>query len=369
MMRRAITLVALLAMVAFGVGVYARLASLKTRGVVAASPNAPTRVSPKFRLPGTMFLAQGGSIYKLQDGLFRQIATGNWTQPVLSPDHSQLVAVARFADESDLYLLDLNGNILRQLTHNASRVVDFNHWSFYPRFSPDGQTLFYSWDPKNQDNLYRVDLTVYAMPLAGPQSRARQWTEPYFWTGGDVQPVPLRSGSLLYTKFDISDQTNQPNSRIWLTTRAGAVGKALTTPQDNCAQPALSPDETMLAMICTAGGQTGQLVVAPFNGTTLGPLRHLIDGQLCAAPAWSPDGNGLAYFAATGGSGHFQLFYLAVPPAPSPSPSASTAASSSPKAGATPSARPTPSPAPPVPVQVSYDLDFDATAAPAWSAS
>ncbi|HLB76497.1 MAG TPA: hypothetical protein VJO72_05640, partial [Candidatus Dormibacteraeota bacterium] len=189
MMRRGLTLIVLLAMVAFGVGVYARLASFKTRGVVAASPNAPPRVSPKFRLPGTMFLAQGGSIYRLQDGLFRQIATGNWTQPVLSPDHSQLVAVARFADESDLYLLDLNGNIQRQLTHNASRVVDFNHWSFYPRFSPDGQTLFYSWDPKNQDNLYRVDLVVYAMPLAGPQSRARAWTEPYFWTGGDVQPV------------------------------------------------------------------------------------------------------------------------------------------------------------------------------------
>jgi len=361
MMRRAITLIVLLAMVAFGVGVYARLASLKTRGVVAATPQAPARTTPKFRLPGTMFLAQGGSIYKLQDGLFRQIATGNWTQPVLSPDHRQLVAVARFADESDLYLLDLNGQVLRQLTHNASRVVDFNHWSFYPRFSPDGQTLFYSWDPKNPDNLYRVDLTVYAMPLAGPQSRARQWTEPYFWTGGDVQPVPLRSGSLLYTKFDISDQTNQPYSRIWLSTRPGAVGKALTLPQDNCAQPALSADETMLAMICTAGGQTGRLVVAPFNGTTLGQSRSLIEGQLCAAPAWSPDGNGLAYFAATGASGHFQLFYLALPPAVSASPSPSAAASSSPKA------RPTPSAPPLVPVQVSYDLDFDATAAPAWS--
>jgi Tol biopolymer transport system component len=371
MMRRALTLVVLLAMVAFGVGVYARLASLKTRGVVAASPNAPgaARVSPKFRLPGTMFLAQGGSIYKLQDGLFRQIATGNWTQPVLSPDHSHLVAVARFADTSDLYLLDLNGQILKQLTHNASRVVDFNHWSFYPRFSPDGQTLFYSWDPKNPDNLYRVDLVVYAMPLAGPQSRARAWTEPYFWTGGDVQPVPLRSGGLLYTKFDISEQTNQPNSRIWLTTRPGAAGKALTTAEENCAQPALSPDETMLAMICTAGGQTGRLVVAPFNGTTLGLARTLVEGQLCAAPAWSPEGTGLAYFAATGASGHFQLFYLALPPALSASPSPFAVASSSPKVGATASARPTPSPAPLVPIQVSYDLDFDATAAPAWSAT
>jgi Tol biopolymer transport system component len=363
MMRRGVTLIVLLAMVAFGVGVYARLASLRTRGVVAATPQAPARTTPKLRLPGTMFLAQAGSIYKLQDGLFQQIATGNWTQPVLSPDHSQLVAVARFADESDLYLLDLNGHILRQLTHNASRVVDYNHWSFYPRFSPDGQTLFYAWDPKSPDNLYRVDLAVYAMPVAGLQSRARQWTYPYFWTGGDVQPVPLRSGSLLYTKFDISEQTSQPVSQIWLSTRPGAVGRALTAPQDNCAQPALSADETMLAMICTAGGQTGRLEVAPFNGTTLGPPRVLVDGQLCAAPAWAPDGQGLAYFAASGAGGHFQLFYLALPPVASASPSPSAAASSS------ATSRPTPSPAPLVPVQVSYDLDFDATAAPAWSAS
>lgn len=362
MRQRAFSVLLIVAMVAFGVLVYVRLDSMKTRGVVAATPQAPSRTKPKFSVPGTMFVAQGGAIYRLQNGLFQQIASGIWTQPVLSPDHTKLVAVMRGADASDLYVLDLNGHIVKQLTHNTSPVVEDNHWSFYPRFSPDGQTLFYSWDPKSADNYYRVDLAVYAMPIAGPQSRARQWTYPFNYTGGDVQPVPLRSGALLYSKFDLNEQ-GHAYSQIWLSSHAGAAGKALTTPEANCAQPALSPNETMLAMICTGGSQIGQLTVAPFNGTTLGPARVLVDGQLCAAPAWSPDGNGLAYFAATGATGHFQLFYLGLPASvtqltgatPSPSPASPSA-----------SARPSPTPGPLVPIQVSADLDFDPTAPPAW---
>jgi hypothetical protein len=367
MIRRALGLLLAVAMVAFGFGVYARLDSMKTRTAVAATPKSPARTKPNFSLPGTMFLTQAGTIYRLQGGVFRQIATGNWTQPVLSPDRTQLVAVGRFADASDLYLLDLNGQVLKQLTHNGSRVVEFNHWSFYPRFSPDGQQIFYSWDPKDPDNAYRVDLAVFAMPAGGPQSRAHRWTFPWNYSGGDVQPLPLRSGALLYTKFDINDQ-GQTFSQIWLSTRPGATGKGLTRPEDNCAQPALSPDETTLAMICTKGGQV-QLAVASFDGTTLGTPHVLVDDQLCASPAWAPDQHGLAYFAATGAAGHFQLFYLALPSlaqltAPSPSPSPSTSASTS--ASASASARPSATAAPLVPVQVSADLDFDPTGPPAW---
>lgn len=368
MRERAIGVLLILAMVAFGVGVYARLDSLKTRGVVAAAPQAPSRTKPKYSLPGTMVLAQAGALYKFENGLFQEIATGNWTQPVLTPDHSHLVAVARYADESDLYLLDLNGHVVKQLTHNASQVVEDNHWSFYPRFSPDGQTLFYSWDPKNSDNFYRVDLAVYAMPFGGSQSRARQWTYPFFYTGGDVQPLPLRSGALLYTKFDVNEQ-GHAFSQIWLSPRAGAIGKALTTPEESCSQPALSPDGTVLAMICTGGGQVSQLVVASFNGTVVGPRQVLVDGQLSAGPAWAPDGSGLAYFVASGAAGHFQLFYLRVPasltqPTASPSPSLSPSSSPLRPSG---SARPVPTAAPLVPIQVSADLDFDPTGPPAWS--
>jgi Tol biopolymer transport system component len=367
MMRHAVALLLLVAMVIFGVEVYSHLGSMKTRSVVTVTAKEPTKtkIVQRFQLPGTIVLAQGGALYKLRYGQFQKIASGGWTQPALSPDHTQLVAVSRSANESDLFLLDLNGQIIKQLTHNGSRYLPYNHWSFYPRFSPDGQTIYYSWDPKDPNNDYRVDLAIYAMPSAGPQSRAREWTHPYFYTGGDTQPVPLRSGAVLYTRFNLSD-TGPPLGQLWLTQRQGSLGTPLTSPEEDCGQPALSPAGTMVAMVCTAGTQSARLEVASFNGSALGPRRVLLDGQLCAAPTWAPDGAGLVYFAATGATGHFQLFYLSVPPTRAALPSTTPSASPSGPAAVVPKQSPTPSPTPNLPVQISNELDFDPTAAPVW---
>ncbi|MDQ6919732.1 MAG: hypothetical protein M3Z98_10285, partial [Candidatus Dormibacteraeota bacterium] len=119
-----------------------------------------------------------------------------------------------------------------------------------------------------------------------------------------------------------------------------AFSQALTTPEDDCSQPALSPDGTRLAMICTGGGQVGRLVVADFDGSRLGPLEVLIDHQLCAAPAWQPDGKALAYLAPAGPAGRFQLWHLSFQPVA--------------RLGS------------PQPRQLTSSLDFDATSRIAW---
>ena len=161
MIRRLGIVVLVLLMASFGVGVYSYLGTLKASPKVAAKAPLPNRTKPKFYLPGTMFLAQGGSLFKLQDGRFSQIATGNWSQPTITPDHTHLVAVSRSTSSADLFLLDLDGHIVRQLTRNGNRSnVSYNHWSFYPRVSPDGHTLYYSWDPKDINNGNRVDLAI-----------------------------------------------------------------------------------------------------------------------------------------------------------------------------------------------------------------
>src|SRR6202165_5800065 len=92
------------------------------------------------------------------------------------------------------------------------------------------------------------------------------------------------------------------------------------------------------------------LEVAPFNGTSLGPARVLLEGGLYASPTWSPDGQALVYFAPSGAAGHFELWWLAVPVAPTPSPSAAAPPAHSPSAGGgapsilVPSLPPTPAP-------------------------
>jgi Tol biopolymer transport system component len=358
MIRKGLTLVLIVAMVAFGVGTYRYLGSLKHRSTIAAAAQKPTQVKPRFSLPGTMFLAQGGALFKLENGSFTQIASGHWSQPSLTPDHSHLIAVSHGVFSTDLYLLDLNGHVIRPLTHNQGRTIYSDHWSFYPRVSADGKTIFYSYDHEVPDNAYGVDLAVWAMPMSGGQVGAVRWTDPYWYSGGDVEPIPLASGGVLYSKFNVDDQGHKW-SQLWLQ-RAPYyrdIGRPITAPEEDCSQPAVSPDGTIVAMVCTGGTQVAKLEVASFDGSSLGPLRVLVEGTMAASPAWSPDGHGIAYFAPAGVNGHFQLFYvpLAVPPAAVPSTTAGAA---------TPS--PSASSALPTPVEISSNLDFDTTAPPAW---
>ena len=115
----------------------------------------------------------------------------------------------------------------------------------------------------------------------------------------------------------------------------------LTDATEDCAQPAVSPGGTMVAMVCTNGTglQSTSLDVAPLQGTTLGTPQVLVANCLCSAPAWAPDGSGLAYLAPADATGHFQLWWIA---------GAGTAAAKAPR-------------------QVTTQLDFDATSPPAWT--
>ncbi len=371
----------LMAVVWVGSGVAVYLYFGAQRTTLANQARKPTDVKlkqgPISHLPGTLYLAQGGSLYRLQRGSFTPVlkAPGGasvWTQPAFKPDGQGLVVVRRDYGSSDLYSVDSSGRET-PLTHNANRAVEANHWAFYPHLSPDGGSIFFSYDRKDPANAYNVVLSVYSMPAGGTFSQARKWTVPVSYTGGDVQPIPLPSGSVIYTKYSFDNKTNKILSQIYLTPRAGAPGKPLTAIEDDCSQPAMSPDGQRLAMICTGGKQFASLEIAHFDGSNVGPAQVLVSGQLAAQPTWSPDGASVVYFAPQGLNGHFQLWQIATPapapraaaaPAPSPARSSQTA-----KPTPTPTPTPTPSPSPtPQPVQLTSDLDFDATSTIAWHA-
>lgn len=336
-MRRPLISAALvILMLAFGVGVYQAAGYLKAGRPHVQRPSQTT--GPV--LPGSLYVVQAGALYRYQHGKFTQITKDNgWMQPAADPSGNRLVAVSREANHSELYLMDRDGSGLAQLTHNASSTVELNHWAFYPRFNTDGSQLFYDYDPKDPYNAYRVDLSIFASPADPGSKPAVRWTFPNQYTGGDVTPLPLRSGGLVYTKFSIDD-TSKVHSQIWLQARPGSAGVALTDPAADCLQPALSLDEHLLAMVCTSGDALGgRLSVARFYAATssLGAPAVLARGNLVASPSFSPDGRTLAYLAPAAPDGGFQLWTV---PA-------------------------TDSTAPP-PKQITTNLDLDAGSAPVW---
>jgi TolB protein len=305
-MRWAIAAGLLVAMVAFGAGVYFTVGMLRAGHRDVHKPNEVSAQS----VPGTIYVVQGGAIYRFRHGSFTQITPeGGWMQPSPAPNN-QLVAVRRQGNFSDLYLLSRSGQPTSQLSHNSSSVaVEENHWTFYPRFSPDGQSLFYDFDPKDPYNAYRIDLAIFVSPI-GPGSRATVWTKPNDYTGGDVQPVPLRDGGLVYTKYSIDDSF-QVHSQVWIQRRAGSGGVAVTSPDAGCGSPAVSADEKLIAMVCTKGSnQSAELDVAAFDAAnlTLGSPATLVSGRMVASPVFAPDGKTIAFLAPETAGGHFQLW-------------------------------------------------------------
>jgi len=325
------------AMSAFGVGVYQAAGYLKARHPQVQRPSQTTGPS----LPGTIFVVQAGAIYRYSQGKFTQITSeAGWMQPAADPTGSRLVAVRRQVNLSDLYLLQLSGRAGPSLTHDSSTVVESNHWAFYPRFSPDGSQIFYDYDPKDPYNSYRVDLAIFASPAgAGAGTGSVQWTFPNQYTGGDVNPVPLRGGGLIYTRFSIDDQSNV-HPQVWYQARPGSAGTPLTDLAADCLQPAVSPDEQQLAMVCTHGRPlAAELTTARFYRATLslGPTTVLVRGQLAASPSFAPDGKTIAYLAPGGSGGGFQLWTVSAAPSTAPAPQA-----------------------------ISSALDLDAQSAPVW---
>ena len=338
--RRLLTWIVLLVlMAAFGVGVNRYLAS--GDATVYSPPQNPTQTDVRLSLPGTIYFADDGGLFALTGTHITQLQKEGqgWTQPVLIPGGVGLLAVKVTANYySALYALGLNGKVEYQLSHDSGKVtataLGADDWLYYPAVGP-GNTLYFSYDwPKgNVDDpsqcCLQVDLSIWETTLGTDITRTnvqqadsitqQSWAN--YFTGGDVSPVPLVGGGLLYVDYEQGAGQGIEVSQIRLDPKplynvTGSHGSALTLPQDDCAQPALNPDQSEIAMICTPvvngapSSTESDLVVASFDAATgtLGPLHRIVTGTMAASPTWSPDGTDLIYLAPETGDGYFELW-------------------------------------------------------------
>ncbi|HVB13451.1 MAG TPA: hypothetical protein VNH38_01680 [Candidatus Dormibacteraeota bacterium] len=346
-MRRLLPLVAVVALMAvFGFAVYSVLGTLKS---TRHEFSKPTLTQALIDLSGTVVVVQNGDIYSLTNLKFTQIKAPamDWVQVAPAPD-GDILAVAYSSSYSNVYLLNPQGQIVRQLLSESSTQYFGNHWAYYPRVSPSGSTLFYVSDWLCQSascgGVYNVDFQIQAVPFANPAVSPVVWSEAgLYFQGGDVQPIPLANGGIIYAKYAIDGATGATYAQLVYVSSPYANPVALTLPAQDCAEPALSPNGTEIAMVCTNNSlQSTTLQVASWNGTTLGTPVQISAGPLPASPTWSPNGKSVLYLNTllTDKSSPFQLWWI--PRATSPKPGA--------------------------PQQVTEDLNFTATSPPIWTA-
>ncbi|MGH7920606.1 MAG: hypothetical protein ACREQM_11775 [Candidatus Dormibacteraceae bacterium] len=388
MTRKLLVVPLVVLMILFGVGVYfAWGASAHQTGQIGGKRENPTVT--QFVLPGTVLVTQDGNIYELQKGTFTRLthlsvpagSGEGWTQPTVTPDHQHIIAVKREYNHSDLYELSMDGTVQAQLTDNASSVVPSNHWSFFPRLTSDGGTLYYTYDPKlypGCTDCYDIDFALYSMPLGANQGNSTVWTNPYGdtgsnpgpdpdpATGGSLQAEPLPGGGVIFSYSYENTDTQQTVDQISYLAGPMQSPVNLTPSNESCYSPAVSKDGTRIAFICSpaSGGATTSLEIATLSGGTMGTPQVVESGSLLASPTWSPDGQSLLYLDATGDHQLFELQTLAVPvPKATPTP----AVTPTPKNHKTPKATPVPTPtAVPTPQALTENNDFDATSAPVW---
>jgi Tol biopolymer transport system component len=330
---------ALAAMALFGFVVYSVMGTLKSSKNIS---HKPTQTQALIDLPGTVTLVQGGNIYRLNNLQFTELKAPayDWVQVEPAPN-GDILAVAYTSMYSNVYLLNPQGQVVRQLLQESSTYYFENHWAYYPEVSPNGATLFYATDWLDPYAAYDVDFQIQAVPFGNPSARPTIWSTPNHYQGGDVEPIPLANGGIIYAKYAVAT-TGATYSQLVYASSPYANPVYLTTAAQNCAEPALSPSGTEIAMVCTDNSlQTTQLEVASFNGTTLGTSVVVSSGPLPASPTWSANGKSLIYLNTllTDKSSPFQLWWIPNAVAGKPSPAE----------------------------QVTADLDFTATSPPIWS--
>lgn len=185
--------------------------------------------------------------------------------------------------EKELFIMDFNGNNIKQLTWKKSMVLS-------PVWSHDGKTIFYTAsEKKTNPQLYRYDLK---------QRTARRIKKlPGMTIGLAIHPIT----SLLATTL-----TKDGNAEIYLLTSNGSIRQRLTRNFDIDVSARFSPDGEKIVFVSNRKGSP-QIYKMDINGQNV--QRLTFKGKNNTEPSWSPKGDKIL-FVGRDTDGHSDIFSM-----------------------------------------------------------
>ncbi len=202
-------------------------------------------------------------LYKFCDEVISQL-TG---KPGIAT--SRIAFVGQVRNAKELFVTDILGKHLRQVTRHHSLVVS-------PRFTPDGNHMSYTSFHSGNPNLYITDLRQNTTTRA--LSRRR---------GMNFAPAWAPDGRHL-----ILTLSYKGNPDLYLLNRQGQMLEQLTRNSGINVSPVYSPDGTRIAFVSDRSGKP-QLYVMDLRSHKTQRITY--EGSENAEPSWSPTEDLLVY--------------------------------------------------------------------------
>lgn len=189
---------------------------------------------------------------------------------------TRLAYVSRVGRFKELFIMDIDGSNIRELTRDKGLVLS-------PSWAPSGDRILYTSYRSRKPELY------YISPEGGS---ARQITERQ---GLEIGAKFVPDGSKLITAASV-----QGVSKIVHLDLAGRLLNKLTQGSAIDVSPTYAPDGSRVAFCSNRGGGP-QIYVMSSAGE---PARRIsfTNSNYCTSPAWSPKGDKIAFVCRSGGN-------------------------------------------------------------------
>ena len=223
------------------------------------SPDGRSVLYSSFKDRGqTLYLFE---LYSGKEIRFTPRGGGRYLSGQFSPDGQTIVATHESGGNTNLYLLDRTGNVIRQLTNNPGIEVS-------PSWSPDGKQIVFVSDRSGSPQ-------VYIMDVAGGNSRRLTYsgsynTSPQWSPKGDRIVYTGRVGNR-FAIFTIPVDGGEP--------------RKLTAESSDSEDPTWSPDGRFIAFSSNRAGKY-HLYVMQASGDNQRRLTG--SGGDDTKPSWSP---------------------------------------------------------------------------------